>query len=197
MPLKHKPDKNARDAAEQAAQVGFLEQGTVKQAPNHTLGEDNSHVVKVNVAGVEEWADVSIGSGSDIYLPQPGDTVLVGELATGKLIVMDVLYMSEDEVPSYTSGERRLGHALSDSNIYFDAQGSVTVEHESGASVTLSNGDITINHDGTATGSILLADENGTTSPVARKGDSVEVTLSDGSTGTGQITGGSSSVESS
>lgn len=188
MPLKHNFDRDEETDAQRS--VGIIEVGRVMEAPNHTLGEQNKHVVRVNVSGAEDWADVGVNSHGDINLPQPGTEVLVAIIPGGKWMVVDTYYTAEESLSSYESGERRLTHALTDSNIYFDAQGHLTLENDTGQSVTLTATSIDID----ANGGVVNLDGGG--SPVARQGDPVEVTLSDGSTGTGQITDGSNSVES-
>ncbi len=146
-----------------------------------------------------------------IRIPEEGDVVLVGFMDGDgeKPFIQDIVYTNKQRAPLGHAGDWRL--RVSD-NLYLELSPSDDVARlarkgqgdlaspearveidDSGSSPVINidtTGDVNINADG----DINLAGSGG--DPVARKGDSVEVTLSDGSTGSGQITSGSSNVSS-
>lgn len=195
------PTSNPFEAAVQRSkrdsQRAMLEIARVLSAPNHTLDDDKEHVVRINPKGSNSpvWAQIAVDALGDVHVPSIEDGrvvwALVGYVKGEIPVALSMWYGASDtDVPEYKAGERRISHNLSDANIFFDEDGNVTIENDVGSTVTVTDTDVKINANG---GTVLLADESGTTQPVARKGDAVSV---DPDTGAGQIDEGSSNVES-
>ena len=154
------------------------------------ISEEN-HPRKVPVAtAIPEM----IASPRSTAHPDGPDLALVQYLdddESERPIVTNILFNRQDRAPKGDEGVLRIRR----SNLYVEMA-------EDGSHARLSkksNDDVTpdlvVEIDDS--GRVTIGDPNGDLQPVARKGDEVQVPLSDGSTGTGSITEGSSDVDSS
>jgi len=127
--------------------VGF-DEATVITADTHTSSDEVGHEVTVEPDLIDgsEIAEVLFAQTGDITIPEEGDRVLIGYRIDAKPVVLGSRYPRDATIPEYEPGERRIGHPASDSYIMFHADGSVTIEDDSGTTVTLdANGDVTVN----------------------------------------------------
>lgn len=127
------------------------------------------------------------------YVPSAGDMVLVTYLDGADPIVLGAVYgdAGDDRAPIAGAGDVRLRRG----ELYVEAAGDGSTARIAKKSSDDATPDLVVEVDDN--GTIRLGDPSGDLQPVARKGDEVEVTLSDGTTGTGEITEASSDVESS
>jgi len=198
--------------AHEASQTAQFDLGKVEDVESNE-GSDAlvPHLAKVNVRGQDasHWMPVIVPVHGDVNVPIVNARVLVGYLRGNRPFAIPAYYGDEDVRP-YDVGDRILGHPETDARMKIDNDGNITVvdangnevvtddgngdtivKNNSGSTVKLkSNGDVIINNDGT----LYLGSDTGT-EPVARKGDSVEVDDPDSGTITGQITQGSTDVE--
>lgn len=173
----------------------------VTKVYTHTSPNDSSNheADVVTVDGTQSWTRVPI------MAPLPNMAV-VPDLDADTVPQAVVEFFDDDESDQrpyisgwvYTATERAPTGEQGD---VFLVRGDLAIEMAGDGSVariTRQSGDspdrVVEVTDG---GTVRLGDPDGNLQPVARKGDSVEVTLSDGSTGTGEITSGSANVESS
>lgn len=206
----------ANSEAQESARQSLFDFALVTDVESHTTGEDeNKHLIECEPVGktTTVTAQMTVAQKGDVNLPTAdGNTyVILGRFTSDRPIVLDVLYINENAVPSYEPGERRIGHPLTDSNITYDVNGNITITTDSGESVTAGGGDIAIENSAGSKvvvtgnsvvihpggGTVKLGDESGIYKQVARKGDPVSGTTSDGATFSGDIDSGSSNVESS
>lgn len=175
------PYRNASSAARSAVQQSQFLVGRVESV------DDEKHVARVRFSPEEsEWCEIIIDSVGDYTLPPRETQVIVAKRRGSQPVIIGQTYSSDDEVPADavgSDGERVIGHPASDTKIRFNADGSYEILHDDGSTA------LTVKENG-----IVLGEGDG--QPVARKGDAVEVTDTNGNTLTGQITEGSSSVKS-
>lgn len=188
------PFITARDEAQRAARESQLQVAKVISVPSHDAGDENKHLVKCAPLGTDTTvtAAMSVTQKGDVSPPtaDANTFVLLGHLTSERPVILDTLYVNENDVPQYDAGERKIGHPLSDANIFFDDDGNVRVENDAGTQVVIEGRNVYID---APKGKVVLGDKDGTSKPVARKGDPVSV---DTTSGDGSITDGSTDVES-
>jgi hypothetical protein len=158
----------------------------VTTVPSYDGNSPFGHTVKLYFRGDDSPARATVmaPTQADVNLPQVGDVVLVANARNVVPVVIGTIYpMDSDIAPAYNGGERVIGHVASESTITLQENGNVEID---------AAGDVTVYADGT----VRMGNSSGTAEPVARQGDSVEVSDPDSGTLTGQITGGSGDVES-
>lgn len=174
--------------------------GRVAKVWTHDAQDDNSnHEVNVAIPPGgdvdEEHRRVPImqPTSGAAYVPSVGDMVLVTYLDGADPIVLGAVYgdADDDRAPIAGAGDARLRRG----SLYVEAAGDGSSARIAKKSADDATPDLVI--EVTDAGEIRLGDPDGDLQPVAREGDPVEVTLDDGSTVSGTITGGSSDVESS
>ena len=127
--------------------------GTVVSVPTETGPTGSQHTISVSPehSDSEVPAIVTESTHGDAHLPTVGTSVLCLVAMTGSVYVIQRTYRTEDSVATTVPGERRLSHPLSDSHITFHEDGTLTVNGDSGTTVTIeSNGDVVINGGSTA-----------------------------------------------
>lgn len=128
-----------------------VEAAEVVNAKAHTGGDGVGHHVEVQPYSMQQSdvASVLTAQLGDTVIPEEGDHVLVAHRLDGRPVVLGAEYGSNDTVPDFQPGERRIGHPASDSHVRFKTDGSVEVVGANGNEITLNaDGTITIN-DGT------------------------------------------------
>lgn len=96
-------------------------------------------------------AKTSVVSKGDIAIPKSGDEPLYALYARVNNDIPYVLgyYYDEDEftIPESSAGERKIGHQLTDSEIYFQEDGTILIESDGGATIELrADGTVVINN---------------------------------------------------
>lgn len=181
------PHQSSHDKSREAIDLVHFEEATVISAPSHNSGDGVKHAVTIKPAGkdVQFPAEVPVDAKGDVHIPEEGTDVLIGYRKASLPVVLSARYNVDDTIPAYEAGERRVGHSLSNANLFLDASGNVVVENDNGTNVTLSgtsatigdgagttvtieNGNIKLtNSDGSSVnvqnGDITLDDNNGTT----------------------------------
>lgn len=119
----------------------------VVSTPTESGDTGKRHAVQVSPEHTEQSfpAIVTETVRGDVGLPQEPNSVLcmMGQNLT--LYVVGIIYESEESVPTIQTGERRIGHADSDSHVTFREDGTIHVENHDGVSIDLQpNGDIVL-----------------------------------------------------
>jgi len=96
-------------------------------------------------------AKTSVVSKGDIAIPKSGDEPLYALYARVNDDIPYVLgyYYDEDEftMPESSAGERKIGHQLTDSEIYFQEDGTILIESDGSATIELrADGTVVINN---------------------------------------------------
>lgn len=191
---------------------------------NDGTGETSNYEVNVALVNNEqEFRRIPVHATrtGHISVPQVGDVVEVGFLNSGTQApyVSGFIYTNTTRPPLGKEGHWRHRFGSDSPYLFIEAEKSdhtagdpdvvrigkkedglsdptTTVEVDDSGSTTEvtidCEGDVTINADGV----VKLGDSSGTYEPVARKGDSVEVSDPDSGTLSGEITSGSSDTES-
>lgn len=178
--MTRNPHQRATEASRSAIKQGQFLVGKVESV------DDEKHVARVRFSSDEsKWCELLVDSKGDYSLPPRETHVVVAQRAGSSPIVLGTVYGEADDLPSAagSDGERVVGHPASDTKIRFNADGSYEIIHDDGSTA------VTVDESGVTLG-------DGTTNPIARKGDSVEVTDTNGNTLTGTITEGSPNNES-
>lgn len=121
--------------------------GEVTSAPSHTSGDDIKHhvVVSPDFTDASFPAEVGIMAKGDVSVPTEGTPVYLAMRPDGRALILGERYQLEDTIPEYESGERRVGHPLSNSHIELQADGTVHIENDAGTTVELQpDGDVVI-----------------------------------------------------
>lgn len=107
-----------------------LETARVVTAPSHEDGDGGCHAVEVTPEMMDESviADVRVGQVGDVAIPSEGSKVIIGYRVNGRPIVLGQRYSENDDIPDYESGERVIGHPLSDARVRLASDGTVHVE---------------------------------------------------------------------
>jgi hypothetical protein len=114
-------------------------------------GTEHAIVVSPEHTAQNKPALVMENAGGDVTLPTEGEDVLIGQTDSGTFYVLGRTYQPDDTVPTLAPGERRIGHPLSDSAVTLHKDGTVTIEGDSGTTVSIKpNGDVVINGGSTA-----------------------------------------------
>lgn len=158
-----------------------LHRARVTQVP-----DNGAHVVKIVPVAIDAGETVQTGTPKDaivpvdvygdVALPDEGSLVVVQKTQNDLFVVRGILYTRQNSGPDYQEGERRIGHAATDSNVRLMPDGSAYVEAT--GTITVDSGDrVVINGD-----SDVTIDAGGTTLVV------------DPSDGTVRVNGGSTGV---
>lgn len=150
------PFEESSRQGETASTRAMIDVSRVVSAPNHTLGDENEHVVQIRQKGVDstEWAQLAVDSYGDVHIPKVDEEHEVWALVAyvkGELPVVLKLYYASTEdgtvhdIPDYNAGERRLGHNLTDAHVFLDENGHVTIESDGGQKILLKDSEIVIN----------------------------------------------------
>jgi hypothetical protein len=139
------PNANANERERRAVNRSVLRSGYVTG-----VNDDNNNLI--NVQPVAEVNEVPmrtlIKSTGDIYIPDESANlrVVYAETQAEYPLILGFAYTSDDDVPVYRTGERRISHTKTDTDIHFDEDGNVTVDVEGGAVLEVKeNGDVVIN----------------------------------------------------
>lgn len=182
-------------------ELSFLRRGRVVTVWPHTGSESTPSNHEVDVAippgePVQEPRRVPVRqpTGGAAFVPQEGDMVLVGYLQGSgeRPVVLGAVYgdADDDRAPIASAGDIRL------------TRGDLAVElaGDGSAARLALRPDATTEPDLVVevaeSGTIRLGKPDGSLKPIAREGDTVEVSDPDSGTLTGEITGGSSDVKS-
>lgn len=141
------PHQSSHDKSREAIDLVHFEEATVISAPSHSSGDEVKHAVTIKPAGkdVQFLAEVPVDAKGDVHIPEEGTDVLIGYRKASLPVVLSARYNVDDSIPAYDAGERRVGHSLSNANIFLDANGDITVKNDSGTTVTLSGTDVILN----------------------------------------------------
>jgi hypothetical protein len=91
-------------------------------------------------------AEIGVAEHGDGSLPEREETVIIAYRVSDKPVIVQRFYEGDSESPTLDIGERILGHASTDSQIYFQSDGSIRLENDTGATVTLqADGTVSIN----------------------------------------------------
>lgn len=182
-------------------ELSFPRVGRVRTVWTHTDPADSSnHEVDVAIPPGEPLEEprripVLQPATGGVYVPKEGDLVRVSYLdGDGDRPIVDgVVYgdADEDRAPLAEEGDIRLFRGDFGVELAGDGTHARLTQRTDGAS----DPDLVVEIDDT--GTIRLGDPTGTLKPVARKGDPVSGTTSDGASFSGTIDDGSSTVESS
>jgi uncharacterized Zn-binding protein involved in type VI secretion len=182
-------------------ELSFSKIGRVRTVWTHTEPDDNSnHEVDVAIPPGEPLQEprripVIQPTIGGVYVPKEGDLVRISYLdGDGDRPIVDgVVYgdADEDRAPLAEEGDIRLFRDDLGVELAGDGTHARLTKRTDGAS----DPDLVVEIDDT--GTIRLGAPNGDLKPVARKGDAVSVTDSDGNTFSGAIDEGSNTVESS
>lgn len=119
--------------------------------------DDGYHTIEIRIYGddVTYRAPVMASLRGSTRIPSEDDDVLVVFAAADKPWVIGSWYPGnrvvdgEIDLPEYEPGERVIGTPHTTSNIYLDEDGNITIETESGETVTVAEGGpITLESDG-------------------------------------------------
>jgi len=131
-----------------------IETGTVTTVKSHTQGDAIGHHVEVQSDFFEEsiTAEVPVTQLGDVSLPSEGSKVAIGLRVNERPIVLGSRYGTDDTIPEYEPGTRRIGHQPTDTHVEIQPDGTVLV----------TNGDQTYGVKlNTSDGTVTLADEGG------------------------------------
>jgi hypothetical protein len=99
---------------------------------------DGEHVVEVQPLGrdVSVPMEMPVMSTGDVNVPTDERIpVLFARRPGGDPVILSVLYTPESKIPDYEPGERVLGHPPTSSEIRFNADGTISITSENGATV--------------------------------------------------------------
>lgn len=183
-------------------EVQLAQTGNVTKVYEHTQSDDqwNFHV-DVRIDDDTHPRKVPVAVPAPLMIAPPRsvdhedgpDQVLVQYLDDAedpRPIVTHILYNNKDRPPLGSEGIVRLRRG----DLYLELHDKGNWARLSKKSADDATPDLVIEMDDT--GTIKLGDPNGSLEPIARVGDSVEVSDPDSGTITGEITSGSSDVES-
>lgn len=138
--MTYDPFKNARREDERVQGSFSLGVAQVVSVP-----DDASHQVAIQptantgdeTRGDPFGASVIVAELGDVQVPSEGDLVIFGRLSDGQRVVLGTVYTEEDEPPSYTEGQRTIGHPETDANITITPDGDIILEPDEGAAATI------------------------------------------------------------
>lgn len=180
--MAYDPFENAREEVGRRQGRFSLALGRVSYAP-----DNSEHIVIVEPlsdagpSGESGPVPAEVGTTSlgDIAVPTQGDLVIFGRFNNGRIIVLQSIYSSDDEVRDYTSDQRHIGRdeeelILHGSSITLDATAADDVTVDVGdTSITVSDGSITIDTTGDVNVSADTIVSNGGGKIVAAEGDTI------------------------
>lgn len=185
------------DRSERRLRLGY---GYIDSSEPHEAGDDNKHLVRIQPRGknVSIPAQMGVMASGDVHIPtetEPDIPVLYGIRGDGTYVILSLLYSAENDVPAYEPGERILGHALTDANIYFDVDGNIIVSGDGDSNVQIkadgsivaegaSGETVTVQGDGT-----ISVDSDGNSTVEVNSDGSITITGSTGATVTVQTSG--------
>lgn len=164
--------------------------GFVDEVFVHEAEDEYKHVARVQPHGKDTTflAQMGVMADGDVHPPtlSADNDVPVLYVTRGDRtpVIISLLYSNDNTVPEYEPGERRIGHALSDTHVFFDEDGNLLIHGDEDVSVT-ADGDVSFDGDGdttvSTTGTVTIESDSGAT-----------VTIQDD--GTVSINGGSKGV---
>lgn len=192
--MTNNPFTAANNQSEQSARQSQLQLAKVTNVEAHQSGDENKHVVECEPVGSDGstvTAPMTVPQKGDVHPPTVGSHIVLAQFQSQRPIVLGAVYFREDTVPSYSPGERVVGHPTSDAHVRLDENGDIHAENDSGTKVVVSGNDIQVRAN---SGKVYLGDEGASTKAVARDGDDVY----DGSGNfVGNVSASSNDVESS
>jgi len=96
-----------------------------------TADHQHSIVVSPVQSGSSRLVPYQVSVIGDVALPRVGDKVNLVQTPGGQEYATGVVYRRDndsDVEPAYTAGERRVGNALNDANVFLDEDGNATLE---------------------------------------------------------------------
>lgn len=130
---------------ERAQQRGItaIEEGVVVSTSESdgSLSEHSVKVVTPSSGQIE--AEVLVDAGGDFYLPPERSRVTVGYYPDETPAILRSEYKDLD-INRLAGGERRIGHAASNTHILLSQDGSATINLDDGTTVTIDNGTLSI-----------------------------------------------------
>ncbi len=132
------PFVKVKQQASQTEQHARVEQGVVLSTAE-TNSKLSPHTVKVYTATQGQFeAEVLLSAGGDFYLPPVDSMVMVQYLVDNTPVVIGSEYIDVSHLSSRPAGgERIIGHPLSDSHIFFDTNGNITISGDDSTNVNI------------------------------------------------------------
>jgi hypothetical protein len=124
------PFKDANRKDDKRTQIEGLEIAQVVGVPDtqdHNVVVRAASVQDGSTASTPETATVVASTSGDVSLPTEGDLVLVARTIGNTAVVVGTVYGAAEDVPTYTPGDRIIGHGATDSSITISENGDVLV----------------------------------------------------------------------
>lgn len=123
------------ESAKDASKHAKFDIGRVTEVRDHERGDKNPHRLKVKVGGedVDERGQFYPVAKGDVSIPSVDEYVLIAYRKGDHPLVLGTVNVAQqsDELFSYTMGDRRVGHAPTDANIFLNGEtGGIKIESD-------------------------------------------------------------------
>ena len=139
------PFTASRNEAERVAEALRLEEGYVVSVPEGSSVPPAVEVMTYGPDGGSTIASVAMTLTGDMNVPPVGSDVILAERKGGRPVVLACSYEEMGDIPSAKVDERVISHSSSHAEIRLKPDGSVHVTNDSGTSLVLDGGTVTIN----------------------------------------------------
>lgn len=139
------PQQSSQEFSKDSTRYAFLSTGRVTTAP--TGQSDGAHHVFVqeSAAPSDRPLPVLPSVPGDYMVPPEGSPVVVSPVSENQYAVIGAGVPAATSKPSLDPGERIVSHPVSEANIHFNTDGSLTVHDDNGSEIGLAaTGDIEI-----------------------------------------------------
>jgi len=132
------PFVDSKEKASEAEQYSRVEQGEVLSTAK-TDSNLSPHTVKVYTATQGQFeAEVLLSAGGGFYLPPIDSRVMIQYLADDTPVVIGSEYTEVSHLSERPAGgERIIGHPLSNSHVFFDNNGNITISGDDSTNISI------------------------------------------------------------
>ena len=125
---------SAENTSQSVSDRSKFDVGRVVEVKDHTRNDNNVHRLKVKVGGMEvdEESFIVKPAKNDINIPSVDDYVLITYQKGNRPIILGSVtpVQHSGDVKDYIMGDRRIGHAESEANIFIKENGDVKIESD-------------------------------------------------------------------